>query len=101
MVRCAQGCARGYAVWNMSIVIPKPEHEVVYKELSALVSKHAHEVDALVVLAIAANMVGKLIAMQDQRKHTTDKIMHMVGQNIEMGNQQVLAELMGEAKGNG
>jgi hypothetical protein len=83
----------------MSIKQPGPEHEVAYKDLCALVSKHADKLTALELLAIAANMVGKLIAMQDQRKITPDQALQMVGQNIEMGNQQVIEQLANQTPG--
>ena len=37
----------------------------------------------------AANMVGKLLAMQDQRKFTAEVAMEIVAMNIERGNAQV------------
>lgn len=71
----------------------KPEHEVVYQDLVALVRRHADKMTSLEVLAIASNMVGKLIAMQDQRTVTPEKAMEVVTRNVEYGNQQVLAAL--------
>ncbi len=71
----------------------KPEHEVTYQELVALVNRHATEMTALEILAIAANMIGKIIAMQDQRSITTDMAMTIVTRNIEIGNQQALSEI--------
>lgn len=71
----------------------KPEHEVAYQELNALIGKHAAQVSAVEMLAIAANVVGKIIALQDQRTMTPDKAMTIVAINIELGNQQVLDEL--------
>lgn len=71
----------------------KPEHEVAYQDLCALVNKHADQLSALELLAVAANMLGKLIALQDQRKVTPAMAMKIAAQNIEHGNQQVLAQL--------
>jgi hypothetical protein len=68
----------------------KPEHEVCYSDLTALLRKHGDSVSALEMLAIAANMVGKIIAMQDQRTVTSQMAMEIVSRNIEVGNQQVL-----------
>jgi hypothetical protein len=50
------------------------------------------------VLAIAANMVGKLVAMQDQRAVSVDLAMETVARNLERGNQDVL-EWLRSAKG--
>lgn len=74
-------------------MLANPEHEVVYQELIALVNKHAAKLDALEVLAVAANMVGKIVAMQDQRKVTPELAMDIVAKNIEVGNNQVIEEL--------
>lgn len=71
----------------------KPEHEVAYQELTALVSKHADKLTPLELLAIAANMIGKLIALQDQRKVTPALAMETVAKNIEAGNEQALREV--------
>lgn len=77
----------------MSLHLAKPEHEVLYQELIALVNKHSGKLDALEMLAVASNMLGKLVAMQDQRTVTPDKAMEIVAKNIEYGNKQVLDQL--------
>jgi len=77
----------------MSIHKAKAEHEVAYQDLCALVSKHAHKLSSLELLAVAANMLGKLIAMQDQRTVTREMAMDVVTQNIEHGNQDVVRQL--------
>lgn len=77
----------------MSLHQAKPEHEVAYQDLCALVNKHADRLSALELLAVAANMLGKLVALQDQRKVTPAMAMEVVAQNIEHGNQQVLAQI--------
>jgi hypothetical protein len=77
----------------MSVQIATPEHEVTYQELCALVSKHAANLTPLEVLAIAANMIGKLLAMQDQRITSKEIAMACVIKNMERGNLHVLQEL--------
>lgn len=77
----------------MSLRLAKPEHEVAYQDLCALVNKHADKLTALELLAVAANMIGKLVAMQDQRTVTPDKAMRVVAENLEHGNRQVLDQL--------
>lgn len=72
---------------------PAPEHEIAYQDICVLLNKHAGKLDALEMLAVASNMLGKLVAMQDQRKITPSMAMEIVAQNIESGNQQVLAQL--------
>lgn len=77
----------------MTLHVAKPEHEVAYQDLVALCSKHAEKLSAAEILAIAANMLGKLIAMQDQREMTPAQAMEIVIKNIECGNKQVLEQL--------
>lgn len=77
----------------MSLHQAKPEHEVLYRELVALVDKHAGELSAMEMLAIASNMLGKLIALQDQRIITPAMAMEIVIENIEHGNKEVLDQL--------
>jgi hypothetical protein len=76
-----------------SLHTANPEHEVAYQDLCELLNKHAESLSPLELLAIAGNMVGKLIALQDQRTVTPEMAMTVVRQNIEQGNQQVLAML--------
>lgn len=77
------------------IHIAKPEHEVAYQDLCALVSKHAASVSSVELLAIAANMLGKLVALQDQRKMTPAQAMEIVAANIEGGNREAQQKLLG------
>ena len=72
----------------MTIVTPKPEHQVAYEDLCALVNKHADKVSAEELLAIAANMVGKLIAFQDQCTMSQERAMKTVTENMARGNEE-------------
>jgi hypothetical protein len=83
----------------MSLHLAKPEHEVLYRDLCALLNKHADKVTSRELLAVAANMLGKLLALQDQREMTTDLAMQIVLKNIEHGNKQVIEQLS-KTKGN-
>lgn len=74
----------------MSLHQAKPEHEVAYQDLCKLVNKHADKLTSLELLAIAANMLGKLVALQDQRSVSPSMAMKIVAENIEHGNKQVL-----------
>ena len=77
----------------MSIKAPSREHEVAYQEICALCSRHADKLSAQDLLAIAANMLGKLIALQDQRSMTPQQAMRIVSENIRLGNEQALAQI--------
>lgn len=77
----------------MSVHKAQPEHEVAYQDLCALVNKHASKVSSMELLAIASNMLGKLVALQDQRSVSPAMAMEVVAQNIESGNKQVLDQI--------
>lgn len=70
-----------------------PDHEVLYQDLAKLITKHAEKINEKEMLAIAANMLGKLIAMQDQRTMSREVAMEIVVLNIEKGNEQVIQGL--------
>ncbi len=74
------------------IMIAKKEHEATYQDLVAFLTRHADEVSGEEMLAIAGNMLGKLIAMQDQRTMTRERALDIVGKNMELGNKQVIDE---------
>ena len=74
----------------MPRVLAKPEHEVVYQDLVKLLRRHAHKVSSAELLAIGANMLGKIIALQDQRTMSREDALRIVADNIEFGNFQVL-----------
>lgn len=46
------------------------------------------------ILAIASQVVGQILAMQDQRKHTPATMVELVQANIEKGNADFVAMLM-------
>lgn len=77
----------------MSEHLAKHEHEVAYQDVCELVSRHARTLTSLELLAVAANMLGKLVALQDQRTISPAMAMTVVAQNIRHGNKQVLDEL--------
>lgn len=77
-----------------TVHIAARHHEVAYEELNDLLKRHAAQLSPVEILAIAANVVGKLIAFQDQRTMTVDLAMKIVGKNIEIGNAQAQRELM-------
>lgn len=77
----------------MSIHLARPEHEVAYQDMVELVRKHADKLSAMELLAVGANMLGKLVALQDQRTTSPELAMKIVCANLEMGNRSVIEEL--------
>jgi len=78
----------------MKLQTVRSAHEVAYQDLATLLRKHATDLSAIEMLAVAANMLGKLVAMQDQRTTTPEQAMEIVARNMALGNTQAVAELM-------
>lgn len=63
-----------------------PLHERVYQELAAVFRKYGDKLTPPEQLAVAANLVGKLIALQDKNTMTAAMATQIVSDNIERGN---------------
>lgn len=75
------------------------KREVVLQELLDLLSRHG-DLTSAELLAIAANMIGKMIALQDRRTMTSERALRIVSDNIKIGNyeaRQLLAASKGSA----
>lgn len=83
----------------MSVHVARAEHEVAYQELVALMQRHADKLTPIELLAIGANMLGKLVALQDQRTTTPAKAMEVVSMNLEHGNRSVIEQLAHDTGG--
>lgn len=68
----------------------KPQHEELYQDLCKVLAKHSGGMTSLEMLAVAANMVGKILAMQDQTAVTVSSAMEVIAKNIEYGNRTVV-----------
>jgi hypothetical protein len=80
-------------------VTPNAGHAAYMDELKAALGNSGKDIDSAELLAITAQFVGMLIAMQDQRKMTPAMAMELVARNIEQGNASALADLTGPAEG--
>lgn len=79
---------------KMKTILPAKEHREFHDELTALLKKHADRLSSQEVLALTAQIVGKCIAMQDRFTTTHEMVWKIVADNIELGNAQVVADLM-------
>lgn len=67
------------------------DHEAVYQDLVALMDKYtAADVGKLEILAVAANIVGKLVALQDLAAVSPEEAMQVVIKNLQQGNEQAI-----------
>lgn len=79
----------------------KKEHQIAFERLTALVKEMAdqHQLTSLETFAVASNMLGKLMALLDQRYVSADRAKAVMVENIQAGNRQAIAEIM-NSKGN-
>lgn len=85
---------------STSVRKASPLHEEAYQDFCVLLKKYeARGVTGVDMLALASNVVGKLIALLDQTRYTEEEAMEIVCSNLEAGNQQILDELMNRTAG--
>lgn len=68
------------------------QHEAFYQDMAAALKKYP-DMPAEEMLAIASNFLGKLMALQDQRRFTQEDVMDIVIGNIEDGNAQMVSQV--------
>lgn len=78
--------------------VPASVHLVAMADLKGVIAKHP-QLSAMELLALASQMVGNLIALQDQTKVTPDMAMLVVRENIEIGNATAIQTLLGKTDG--
>lgn len=78
---------------------PTPMHQAAMAALKEAMRPYADDLGAEGMLALAAQLVGNLIALQDQRKWTSAQVMELVSKNIEEGNAVAIRNMLGETKG--
>jgi hypothetical protein len=70
----------------------RDEFKVAYQDVVDLLRKHAGKgLTTIEMLAIVANLCGKVLAMQDQRKISVSEALVVLHANIETGNQEAVA----------
>lgn len=77
-----------------SVHKPSDTHRQFRDDLIEVLRKHGERLSAQEMLALASHLVGQLIAMQDKRAMTREMALGIVGQNIELGNQEVIHSLL-------
>lgn len=85
---------RPYSVLNK--MASGTRHERFYQDIVKVMNKHTRHLGSEEILAIIANMVGKLVALQDQRTMSVRMAMDIVSKNIEQGNADAVAVLQNE-----
>lgn len=83
----------------MKSVPVTPDLQAFRAEVMALLERHAGALPAEHMLACAAQLVGQIAALQDQRRYTGEMAMAIISENIRVGNAAVLANI-GATRGN-
>lgn len=74
----------------MKLLEPTVAHIALMTDLKEAIGKHPN-LTAMDFLAITSQLVGNLVALQDQTKVTPEEAMEMVVLNIETGNAMAIA----------
>lgn len=77
----------------MKSFTPNAADQALHRDIADLIKRHLTPDTQQRVLAIAAQVVGQVLAMQDQRTMTPDRAMQVVIANIEIGNKGVIDSL--------
>lgn len=72
---------------------PTEAHGQALKDIKEVILKHKH-LSAMELLALASQVVGNLIAFQDQTKVSMDMAMRVVEGNIAEGNLAAIEGMM-------
>lgn len=76
-------------------VEPSDQHCKMQEELINLLERFAPDVTDIAALAIASNLVGKVLALQDHSKHTQVELMATIARNVRAGHAEAIAVFMG------
>jgi hypothetical protein len=79
-------------------VAPSPDHQAAREAMVAALIAYDH-LTPDEMLAIAAQVVGTLIAMQDQRSMSADDAMTIVTANLVEGNASAIRNFLGKPEG--
>jgi hypothetical protein len=78
---------------------PTAGQETFRQELIQLCHRHMAEDTAEALLAVAAQAVGQMIAIQDARRYDSAMIMALVTENMMAGNKHAIEATIAEAGG--
>lgn len=79
-------------------VVPNQRQAQFRLDLIELLRKY-EDLPADQILSMAAYFVGQLVALQDQRIFDSAKVMQLVAENIQAGNQQAIEQTFKDPKG--
>lgn len=78
---------------KMKSMKPGKPDEAFRTDMLKVLDKHAGALPQDRILALCAYTLGQIIALQDQRKYTSEMVMQMVSANIQAGNQHAIEQV--------
>ena len=78
----------------MSVIEPNAMHIQCMSDYKAVLARYKEKLTGTEMLALASQLVGNLIGLQDQTQYTNDQVMDLVLQNIRIGNAAVIESLL-------
>ena len=85
---------------SMEATAPTKAQLAFLADLKEALSRHT-DLSSMEMLAVASQLIGNLIAFQDQQKVTLGMAMELVSRNIEAGNAAAIQSSLGSPKGRG
>lgn len=76
-----------------------PRHEEMRQALVDAL-RPFDDIQPVIQLCVVAQLVGQLIALQDQGRWTPGALLEIVAKNIEVGNADAIRSMLGETEGN-
>lgn len=73
---------------------PTEEQIALMNAWKQAIGKEGANIPVDQICALASQFVGNLIALLDHRKYTPDMAMQLVAENIEIGNQVAMQDLL-------
>ncbi|WP_421981322.1 hypothetical protein [Roseibium sp.] len=77
----------------MKHAAPKEKHFMLRQELVSVLRRHQDTLCPAELLAVSSQLVGNLIALQDETRLSPDFAMEIVLRNIEEGNRAAIADV--------
>jgi hypothetical protein len=79
------------------IIKANPKHDAFYEDVVTAARKHDLPPEELLIMM--SNILGKILALQDQRRRTKDDYLRLMSMNIEQGNAEAVIQLMSKRAG--
>lgn len=79
-------------------VVPRAEILEFRDDLKAVITRHK-DCTAEEILATVAHMLGGILALQDQRRGTSQMFLEIIQANMAVGNAEMIDTLFGKTKG--